>query len=129
MIPQLTVQLSILASDGRELVVEAVVRAVTGETMGSSVYRDISVNDDYTNDKTDPFADLYVTMVNDIVHSVSSAPIRRHIYARCHHYGMPASWFLRRFLIIWVRGGSLQRSTRAESRGSHAHSTESVARL
>ncbi len=73
-IPQLTVQLSILASDGRELVVEAVVRAVTGETMGSSVYRDISVNDDYTNDKTDPFADLYVTMVNDIVHSVSSAP-------------------------------------------------------
>ena len=73
MIPQLTVQLSILASDGRELVVEAVVRAVTGETMWSSVYRDISVNDDYTNDKTDPFADLYVTMVNDIVHSVSSA--------------------------------------------------------
>ena len=75
-IPQLTVQLSILASDGRELVVEAVVRAVTGETMSSSVYRDISVNDDYTDDKTDPFADLYVTMVNDIVHSVSSAPIQ-----------------------------------------------------
>ena len=72
-IPQLTVQLTILASDGRELVVAAVVRAVTGETMGSSVYRDISVNDDYTNDKTDPFADLYVTMVNDIVHAVSSA--------------------------------------------------------
>jgi hypothetical protein len=73
-IPQLTVQLSILASDGRELVVETLVRAVTGETMWSSVYRDISVNDDYTDDKTDPFADLYVTMVNDIVHSVSSAP-------------------------------------------------------
>ena len=72
-IPQLTVQLSILASDGRELVVDAIVRSVAGETMWSSVYRDISVNDDYTNDKTDPFADLYVTMVNDIVHSVSSA--------------------------------------------------------
>ena len=70
-IPQLTVQLSILASDGRELVVDAIVRSVAGETMWSSVYRDISVNDDYTNDKTDPFADLYVTMVNDIVHSVS----------------------------------------------------------
>ena len=75
-IPQLTIQLSILASDGRELVVEAVVRAVTGETMWSSAYRDTSVNDDYTNDKTDPFADLYVTIVNDIVHSVSSAPIQ-----------------------------------------------------
>ena len=73
-IPQLTVQLSILASDGRELVVEAIVRAVSGETILSSVYRDISVNDDYTNDKTDPFADLYVTVVNDIVDSVSSAP-------------------------------------------------------
>ena len=75
-IPQLTIQLSILASDGRELLVEAVVRAVTGETMWSSVYRDTSVNDDYTNDKTDPFADLYVTMVNDIVHSMSAAPIQ-----------------------------------------------------
>ena len=73
-IPQLTVQLSILASDGRELIVEVIVRAVTGETMLSSVYRDISVNGDYTNDKTDPFADLYVTVVNDIVDSVSSAP-------------------------------------------------------
>ena len=73
-IPQLTIQLSILASDGRELVVEAIVRAVTGETMLSSVYRDISIDDDYTNDKTDPFADLYVTVVNDIVDSVSSAP-------------------------------------------------------
>ena len=38
-IPQLTVQLSILASDGRELVVKAIARAVTGETMLSSVYR------------------------------------------------------------------------------------------
>ena len=73
-IPQLTVQLSILASNGRELVVEAIVRAVTGETILSSAYRDISVDEDYTNDKADPFADLYVTMVNDIVHSVSSAP-------------------------------------------------------
>lgn len=73
-IPQLTVELSILASDGRELVVEAIVRAVTGETMLSSVYRDISVNDDFTKAKTDPFADLYVTVVNDIADSLSSAP-------------------------------------------------------
>ena len=73
-IPQLTVQLSVLASNGRELIVEAIARAVTGETMSFSVYRDISVDDDYTNDKNDPFADLYATMVNDIVDSLSSAP-------------------------------------------------------
>ena len=73
-IPQLSVQLSILASDGRKLVVEAIVRAVTGETMLSTVYHDISVDDDYTNDKTDPFSDLYATVVNDIMNSLSSTP-------------------------------------------------------
>jgi len=80
-IPQLTVKLSVLASDGRELVVEAVVRAVSGETMLSSVYRDISVNDDYTSDKTDPFADLYASMVNDIADLVSST-VNREAYLR-----------------------------------------------
>ena len=80
-IPQLTVKLSVLVSDGRELVVEAVVRAVSGETMLSSVYRDISVNDDYTSDKTDPFADLYASMVNDIADLVSST-VNREAYLR-----------------------------------------------
>ena len=80
-IPQLTVQLSILASDGRELVVKAIARAVTGETMLSSVYRDISTVEDYANDKTDPFADLYASLVNDIADLVSST-VNREAYLR-----------------------------------------------
>ena len=70
-IPQLSVKLSILASDGRELVVEAIARAVTGETILSTIYRDISVDEDYTNVKGDPFADFYATVVNDIADSLS----------------------------------------------------------
>ena len=71
-IPQLSVQLSILASDGRELVIEATARAVSGETIVSAIYRDISVDEDYTNEKSDPFADLYATVVNDIADSLLS---------------------------------------------------------
>ena len=70
-IPQLSVQLSILESDGRELVIEAITRAVTGETILSAKYHDISVEEDYTNEKRDPFADLYATVVNDIADSLS----------------------------------------------------------
>ena len=70
-IPQLSVQLSILASDGRELVIEATARAVTGETIVSAIYRDVSIDEDYTNVKSDPFADLYATVVNDIADSLS----------------------------------------------------------
>ncbi|MEC8633830.1 MAG: hypothetical protein VXX89_04295, partial [Pseudomonadota bacterium] len=70
-IPQLSVKLSILASDGRELVVEAIARAVTGETIVVAIYRDISADEDYTNVKSDPFADFYATLVNDIADSLS----------------------------------------------------------
>ena len=71
-IPQLNVQLSIQASDGRELVIETIVGAVTGETILSAIYHDISVHDDYTNEESDPFADLYATVVNDIADSLLS---------------------------------------------------------
>jgi hypothetical protein len=64
--------LSILASDGRELVIETIVGVVTGETILSAIYRDISVDEDYTHDKSDPFADLYATVVNDIADSLLS---------------------------------------------------------
>jgi hypothetical protein len=75
-IPQLTIQASILTSDGRELVIETTARAVTGEIILSAMYRDFSVDDDYNNDKSDPFEDLYATVVNDIAESLSSASIQ-----------------------------------------------------
>ena len=36
-----------------------------------AIYRDISIDEDYTNVKSDPFADFYATLVNDIADSLS----------------------------------------------------------
>lgn len=65
-IPELMLDLVVLKSDGRELLIKAQLTAVSGDMLLAETYLDRSTSSDFASEVEDPFADLFHRIHNDV---------------------------------------------------------------
>lgn len=70
-IPELMLDLVVLKSDGRELLIKAQLTAVSGDVLLAETYLDRSTSSDYASEVEDPFADLFHRIHNDVAFAAS----------------------------------------------------------
>ena len=70
-IPELMLDLVVLKSDGRELLIKAQLTAVSGDVLLVETYLDRSASSDYASEVEDPFADLFHRIHNDVAFAAS----------------------------------------------------------
>ena len=70
-IPELMLDLVVLKSDGRELLMKAQLTAVSGDVLLAETYLDRSTPSDYASEVEDPFADLFHRIHNDVAFAAS----------------------------------------------------------
>ena len=70
-IPELMLDLVVLKSDGRELLIKAQLTAVSGDVLLVETYLDCSASSDYASEVEDPFADLFHRIHNDVAFAAS----------------------------------------------------------
>lgn len=70
-IPELMLDLVVLKSDGRELLIKAQLTAVSGDVLLAETYLDRSTPSDYASEVEEPFADLFHRIHNDVAFAAS----------------------------------------------------------
>lgn len=70
-IPELMLDLVVLKSDGRELLIKAQLTAVSGDVLLAETYLDRSTSSDFASEVEDPFADLFHRIHNDVAFAAS----------------------------------------------------------
>ena len=70
-IPELMLDLVVLKSDGRELLIKAQLTAVSGDVLLAETYLDRSTSSDFASEVEDPFADLFHRIHNDVALAAS----------------------------------------------------------
>ena len=70
-IPELMLELVVLKSDGRELLIRATLTAVNGDTLLADTYLDRSVSKTLASDSEEPFADLFHRIHSDVAIAIS----------------------------------------------------------